>query len=84
MMRKCKHSSRGYLARAGPWEAQPTWRALLRPILIMQIVVRGLVQPLLTEWAAIRGKIAVTIDAAPVTTKDKRPLGAKLAARMRP
>lgn len=50
---------------------------------IMQIVQPVVVQPLLAEWAAIRGQMAALIDAAPVATKDKLLVGASLAARTR-
>ena len=48
---------------------------------IMQIVNPVIVEPLLAEWAEVKGKIEHLLSKAPAQTKDKLLRGAELAAR---
>ncbi|AUQ71016.1 Methyltransferase domain protein [Phaeobacter inhibens] len=50
---------------------------------IMQIVTPVIVEPLLAEWAEVRGQIETLIDKAPKATKEKLLRGKELAARTR-
>lgn len=47
---------------------------------IMQIVNPVIVQPLLAEWAVVKGKIEALLEAAPKATKDKLLRGKELSA----
>ena len=48
---------------------------------IMQIIDPVIVEPLLAEWAAVKGKIELLLSKAPAQTKNKLLRGAELAAR---
>jgi hypothetical protein len=50
---------------------------------IMKIVGPVIVEPLLAEWAEVRGRIEALLDAAPKATAEKLLRGAELAARTR-